>query len=185
MRSLTYLQPGEKMSCIGCHENRMHTSTPNRLALASQRAPSKITPGPSGSKPFSYPILVQPVLDQHCVSCHTEDAPDKNGGVILTGEPDQHYTKSYNALISRVSYTAWGMADGNYEPMTEPNRFGSRASALVKLLEQEHYGIELSTEDWDRITTWIDANALFYGTFKPEDQARQQRGEQIEGPELE
>ncbi len=36
----------------------------------------------------------------------------------------------------------------------------------------------------DRLTTWMDANDLFYGTFKPEDQARQLKGERIEGPEL-
>jgi hypothetical protein len=31
----------------------------------------------------------------------------------------------------------------------------------------------------------MDANALFYGTFDVDDQARQQRGERIEGPKLE
>ena len=128
---------------------------------------------------------MQPVLERHCVSCHNEEASDKNGGVILTGEPEGHYTKSYNALISRVSYTAWSMPEGNYEPLTEPNRFGARASVLVKLLEQGHYDIELSAEDWNRMNTWIDANALFYGTFNRENQARQQRSERIEGPDLE
>jgi hypothetical protein len=163
----------------------MQTSMPNRQALALQRVPSTITPGPDGSKPFSYPILVQPVLDRHCIECHCESVPDKNGGIILTGEPDQHYSKSYNALIGRVSYTAWSMPHGNYEPMTEPNRFGARASALVAFLEQGHYDVQLSAVDWDRINTWIDANALFYGTFNRDDQVRQQRGERIEGPDLE
>ena len=186
MRSLTYLQPGENMSCIGCHEHRMQTSTPSRQALAMQRPPSKITPGPEGSKPFSYPLLVQPVLYRHCVSCHNEVAPESNGGLVLTGEREGNYTRSYHALMPHVSYTAWSMPHGNYEPMTEPNRFGSRASALVKLLDQGHYDVKLSEDDWNRLHTWIDGgNALFYGTFKPEDQIRQQRGERIEGPDLE
>jgi hypothetical protein len=30
----------------------------------------------------------------------------------------------------------------------------------------------------------MDANALFYGTFDPADQARQQRGQRIEGPKI-
>jgi len=30
----------------------------------------------------------------------------------------------------------------------------------------------------------MDANALFYGTFDPEAQARQLRGERIDGPAL-
>jgi len=185
MRSIAYLQPGEKMSCVGCHENRMQTLASNYNAQAMRRAPSKIAPGPDGSKPMSYPILVQPVLDKHCTSCHTELNREKNGGILLTGEPDGTYTKSYNSLISKVAYTAWGMANGNYEPLTEPNRFGARASALVRLLDEGHYDVKLSKDDWERINTWIDSNALFYGTFKPEDQSRQQRGERIAGPALE
>jgi hypothetical protein len=31
----------------------------------------------------------------------------------------------------------------------------------------------------------MDANALFYGTFDRQDQARQQRGQRIAGPALE
>ena len=186
MRSLAYLQPGENMSCIGCHENRMQTFTANHRAMAIQRPPSQIKPGPDGSKPLSYPILVQPVLDNHCVSCHSEMAGnEKSGGILLTGEPDGAYTKSYNALITKVSYTAWSMPEGNYEPLTEPNRFGERASELIKLLENGHYDVDLSAEDWERLNTWIGANALFYGTFNVEDQRRQQRGERIEGPDLE
>jgi len=36
----------------------------------------------------------------------------------------------------------------------------------------------------ERLVTWMDANALFYGTFDPEGQARQLRGERIDGPSL-
>ncbi|MGL6195043.1 MAG: hypothetical protein ACRC2T_09505, partial [Thermoguttaceae bacterium] len=185
MRSLTYLQPGENMSCVGCHEHRMQTFTGSAAAIAIQRPPSVITPGPDGSKPFSYPLLVQPVLDKHCVSCHNEKSEDKNGGLILSDEPDGAFSKSYNALTPHVSYTAWSMPEGNYEPLTEPNRFGARVSPMVKLLDAGHYEVKLSPEEWDRINTWIDSNALFYGTFNREDQARQRAGERITGPDLE
>ncbi len=184
MRSLTYLQPGEVVSCVGCHERR--TAVPEQMdsfVAASAWEPSEITPGPDGSNPFSYPILVQPVLDRHCVECHKAEKPE--GNVILTGEPEGTFTKSYNVLIPHVAYTAWGMPNNNYEPLTEPDRFGARASRLVKLLDDGHYDVILSAEEWNRLVTWIDANALFYGTFDPRDQARQQRGERIAGPALE
>ena len=77
------------------------------------------------------------------------------------------------------------MPNNNYEPLTEPDRFGARNSRLVELLDKGHYDVKLSDEEWERLVTWIDANALFYGTFKPEDQAKQQRGERIAGPALE
>ncbi len=54
----------------------------------------------------------------------------------------------------------------------------------MALLESGHEGVELSEEDLERLVTWMDANALFYGTFDPEDQRRQQKGERIEGPVL-
>lgn len=66
-----------------------------------------------------------------------------------------------------------------------PGHFGARASPLMKLLLEGHEKVALSAEEMERLTTWIDANALFYGTFDREDQARQQRGERIEGPQLE
>jgi len=183
MRSLTYLQPGETSSCVGCHEPRTSASTPGGMPMALCRAPSVIEPGPDGSKPFSYPILVQPVLDKKCVSCHNAKKPD--GKVILTGEPQGRYTASYNALAPRVPFSAWGSISGNGEPATMPDRFGARASRVTKILLAGHYDVVLTPEEWDRLVTWMDTNALFYGTFDPADQARQQRGERIKGPAIE
>jgi hypothetical protein len=51
-------------------------------------------------------------------------------------------------------------------------------------LRQGHEGVVLDAADLERIVTWMDANALFYGSFNPEDQQRQQRGERIAGPAL-
>lgn len=188
MRSVTYLQPGDIVSCIGCHEPR--TRAPLRAAppIALQRPPSQIEPGPDGSKPLSYPILVQPILDKHCVKCHSGVNPA--GGVALTGAPQGHYTVSYNALAPRVSYSAWGRPGGrdfrkvNSEPLSKPGYFGARGSPLLARLLKAPCGSTLTPSDLERFVTWMDANALFYGTFDPSDQARQQRGERIEGPKL-
>ncbi len=104
------------------------------------RDPSPITPGPDGSNPLSYPILVQPVLDKACVSCHNHEKAE--GKVNLTSEPQGHYTASYNALVSRVHFSAWGLPD-NGEPATVPGRFGAINSPLMKLLRDGHAGVTL------------------------------------------
>ncbi|MBQ7813616.1 MAG: hypothetical protein IJ387_03875, partial [Thermoguttaceae bacterium] len=91
MRSLVYLQPGESAGCVGCHEDRT-AAVPNAKTIASTKKPVKIEPGPDGSKPFSFPILVQPILDKKCVSCH--NAEKSEGGVDLTSTPEGTYTKS-------------------------------------------------------------------------------------------
>ena len=185
MRSITYLQPGEQVSCVGCHESRASAPVTGRgaLALALAREPSPITPGPDGSKPLSFPLLVQPVLDQRCVACH--HAGKAEGGVSLTGEPQGHFTVSYNALVSRVPYAAWANPNGNCEPMTQPDFFGARGSKLMTDLLKGHAKVALTADEIERLVTWMDANALFYGTFDPADQERQRRGERIAGPKLE
>lgn len=179
MRSLVYLQPGENQSCVGCHDHRMQAPPPGSLPLALARPPSQIEPAPEGALPFSYPRLVQPVLDRHCVRCHDGSEADRP---VLTGEPEGVFTKSYNALVSRVSFSAWNRPERNFEPMTEPLRFGSLASPVVAMLDQGHGEVELSPEDEERLYTWIDANALFYGTFDVEEQRRQLAGHVIDGP---
>ncbi len=55
----------------------------------------------------------------------------------------------------------------------------------MKTFSKSHYRVKLSGDELSRVVTWMDANALFYGTFDPKDQARQQRGERIKGPALE
>ncbi len=187
MRSLTYLQPGERASCVGCHEQRSSAPAVMRPTLAAQREPSRITPGPDGSNPFSYPLLVQPVLDKHCVRCHGGEHPKGPEGraLVLTGEPEGRYSKSYNALAPMVPFTAWSTPETNDEPKTRPGRFGAIASRLMDMLLQGHQDVRLSDEDMERLVTWMDANALFYGTFDPQDQARQLLGERIDGPALE
>jgi hypothetical protein len=184
MRSLTYLQPGEQAGCIGCHEYRTGTPDTFSPALARTREPSRIKPGPEGSKPFSFPLLVQPVLDRHCVSCHDEQRAE--GGIVLRGTPAGAFSTSYNALAPLVPFSEWkGTPQANSEPIAPPDRFGARASQLTDLLMEGHEGVTLTDDEWMRLVTWMDTNALFYGTFDPLAQARQLRGERIAGPALE
>jgi hypothetical protein len=179
MRSLVYLQPGESETCIGCHENRMKKEPPRAQALAIRRAASAIAPGPDGSKPFSYPRLVQPILDKHCVTCHDGKEPKR---LVLTGAPEGWASKSFNALVARVSFSGWGLPNDNYEPLTEPLRFGALASPLAKMLEKGHSKVTLTPEEWERLYTWMDSNGEFYGTFDVAEQKKQLAGEVIAGP---
>jgi hypothetical protein len=90
-----------------------------------------------------------------------------------------------------VPYAAWGGKLGggrtnNCEPTTTPGFFGARGCAIMqKILEGRHEKVSLTAEEIDRLATWMDTNALFYGTFDPADQARQQRGQRIAGPSAE
>ena len=119
------------------------------------------------------------MLDRHCVTCHDGKEPNRP---VLTGEPEGAFTKSYNALVSRVSFSAWNRPEQNFEPMTEPLRFGALASPLAKMLDQGHGKVTLTPEEEERLNTWMDANALFYGTFDVNEQKKQLAGQVIDGP---
>ena len=186
MRSDIWVRAGETSSCVGCHEPRLKAPLAQR-PLAASLAPATIQPAPDGSNPLSYPILVQPVLDRHCVRCHSGAEPAAK--LSLTGKPKGHYTESYLALAPRTAYTAWGLPGdfrkSNSEPVTRPDHFGARNSKLIAMLDKGHKNVKLAPEDWERLHTWIDSNSLFYGTFFHKLQAKQQLGERIAGPGLE
>ena len=143
----------------------------------------------SGTAPLS-PLAAEgkQVYSANCTACH--NAKKAEGKIVLTGEAQGHYTASYNALAPRVSFSAWGGKPGDFrqvnsEPLTQPGFFGAHNDPLMKLLRKGHYGVALEPSDYERLATWMDANALFYGTFDPADQALQLRGQRITGPKLE
>ena len=71
MRSWTVLQPGETVSCVGCHEGK--NEAPRLSAVPGGRTgrTAEIRLPPAESVPgFSFIRDVQPILDRHCISCH-------------------------------------------------------------------------------------------------------------------
>jgi hypothetical protein len=130
-----------------------------------------------GSNPFSYPRLVQPVLDRHCVECHAQNA-DKAPNLSRTPLAYNWYA-SYGNLVTRFGFHDYG--DGY---RTTPGHFGARASGLYKLLQRGHYDVQLSDQDLHRLTLWLDCVSMFYGVYEREGGMAQLRGE-IAYPTLE
>ncbi len=193
MRTITYLQPGEQVSCVGCHESRM-SAPPGGKAF--QRLPSSIQAEEFGSGPFSFTVVVQPVLDRHCVSCHSGEEP--KGGMDLTGAPHQNFTKSYWTLCGDVDFIGMGTNPENAAKALVPRfgarnqiqvtppggQYGARGSRLLKMLRDGHHDVELEPREWRRLAAWIDANAVFYGAYEPENQRLQMAGEAIGMPSI-
>ncbi|OHB73749.1 MAG: hypothetical protein A2V70_05390 [Planctomycetes bacterium RBG_13_63_9] len=173
MRSATYLQAGERLVCQGCHDRRHRAPRiPADVPLALRREPSRPKPDVDGSRPFSYPLLVQPVLDRHCVKCHAERADEAPN---LAREPVQgNWYASYLSLAPDYGFHDYG--DGY---RTTPGRFGARASRLYEILRQGHYDVALSDEELHRITLWLDCCSLFYGVYEKEGGQAQLRGETV------
>lgn len=185
MRSLTYVQPGERVSCIGCHEDRM-TAPPALRPMAFQKAAAMIEPGPFDGRPFSFQAVVQPVLDRHCVECHRPNHPDKL--MDLTDPPMHGFTRAYWHLTQhkgRDGLLVPRFPARNQIQTTRPGgAIGARGSPLIKMLKAGHHKVKLSPEEYGRLALWIDCNAVFYGTYDPADQARQLAGEKLSMPAI-
>ncbi len=180
MRSATYLHEGERLTCQGCHERKHRAPRPlDSLPTALRRPPSRLVPDVDGSNPFSYPRLVQPVLDRHCVQCHADRAVDKKAPNLARDPIQRHWYASYVSLVSNFGFHSYG--DGY---RTTPGRFGARASKLYEILQKGHYDVKLPPEDLHRLTLWLDCCSMFYGVYEREGGQAQLRGE-IARPTLE
>jgi hypothetical protein len=184
MRSATYLQPGERRGCVGCHEP-VGAAAPARRALALARPPAKIEPGPDGTRPFSYPRLVQPVLDRACVRCHDGTQGTDKSPLVLTGDPDGPFTRSYNTLKPFLRWHEWGGAS-IAAAVTQPGRLGADESRLAKVLADATHAAKapLSDADRARLYVWLDGNVPFYGAYDADAQRRQKSGEAVPPPTL-
>jgi hypothetical protein len=181
MRSETHFQPGEKASCQGCHEPRHGVPSVNQSKLlALNRSPSLIQPGPDGSNPFSYPRLVQPVLDKNCVSCHDKN-PDKAPKldreiVIKEGEAWMKSKSPYfRSYMNLSKFAFFRYPESSVE--TLPGKFGARVAPLYGMLTKGHHDLKLSVEDMSRITLWLDSCSPFYGVYEKAGAEAQLRGE--------
>lgn len=183
MRSASYLQPGERRGCVGCHEPSRTVAT-GLPVLAARRPASRLQPGPDGSRPLSYARLVQPVLDRHCVRCHDGGEGPGKSALALTGEPKDNFTQSYESLRRFVRWHEWGDASIS-QTATRPGHCGTDESPLTRILgDATHAPTGLPDEDRRRLYLWMDANAPFYGVYAQPEQIAQRRGDEVAVPRV-
>jgi len=163
MRSGTMVQPGERSSCIGCHEDRRQAppATQATRTLAFQRAPSSLDGWHGPPRFFNYLAEVQPVWDRHCVRCH-DFGKDEGQKINLAPDRDLVFNVSYNELWRKKWIQAVGAGPAETLPAYG---WGSHRSRLVEYLAPAHYEVNLSPEEFDRVVTWIDINAPYYPVY--------------------
>ncbi|MGD0088631.1 MAG: LamG-like jellyroll fold domain-containing protein [Planctomycetota bacterium] len=195
MRTFVNLLPGEVRGCAGCHEEKAiaprATSYPAALrtqgsagvppASEAGGTPALRTVGVSPATPVAQPgetvpramhyvTDVQPVLDKHCVSCHSAAKPN---GIDLSGTLTELFSVSYENLLKKrwagnvideIGISGTGGKHAHIEA-TDPLVYGSHTSKLIALLRKGHYEVKLPQEDFIRLVTWMDANAPYYGAY--------------------
>ncbi len=172
MRSLTYTQPNQTLSCIGCHEHRDLAPPIGKVPLAGLREPSKLAPGPPGSWPLRFDELVQPVLERHCVRCHRpgSDSPQ-------AAKWDLTPAKAYHTLLT---FGGEDLKKKAFErDRSIPGQCTAATSKLWAMLVQAkgHEGVQLDPDSQQRLATWMDTYAQQQGSFSEtqEDELRRIR----------
>ena len=177
MRSWLTAQPGEVVSCVGCHEDQNTIAIPKRVQ-ASTKKPSRLTPPEGGVRPFTFDLEIQPILDRACISCHDgiKNPIDLRGGKktdrglqVKMGAPKgfyrygyPEYTTSYMALHPYV-HRQGPEAD---MAVLQPYEYHASTSDLIRMLEIGHYNVKLTKKEWQALTNWIDYNAPCVGIYK-------------------
>jgi hypothetical protein len=164
MRSVVCLKPGEQRGCIGCHEPR-NMAPPPVAAQAFARQPSRPEPPPWGTEVFSFLRDVQPVINARCTDCHRHQRDRHH--VILTDDLTDRFTIAYEELLPYLHVAdamRWDHPDDVYP--RPPYTYGSKVSPLMEMLAAGHHDVQLSDEDWQRLGTWIDTNAVYYDRYE-------------------
>lgn len=158
MRSWLTGQPGEIVSCVGCHENQNQVVIPKRV-IASQKTPHTLTPPEGGTRSFTFDLEVQPILDRACIACHNGEgkAFDLRGGK----KDEKGYGTSY---LNIHPYVHRQGGEGDMVVLS-PYEYHPNTSELVRLLKKGHYNVKLTDAEWRKLYNWIDYNAPDKGYF--------------------
>jgi formylglycine-generating enzyme required for sulfatase activity len=173
MRTWLTAMPGEKLSCVGCHETP-GTAPPARRPAAFGRDPSRIEPWLNSPRPFDFRRDIQPILNRKCLGCH--DQADRAGRPDLRDLPMtpvdgfksrrlmkfEDWSRAYYYL-QRYVHRAGPESE---VPTLMPMEHHADTSELVQMLRKGHHGVRLTDDQWDRLIVWIDLNVPFHGSWK-------------------
>ncbi len=188
MRTWSTLQPGEKFSCVGCHESKDETpAATSKPTIAMRNGPQELAPFYGPARGFSFTREIQPIIDRHCIGCHNDRTakgpgkkPDKNTdgqhktASSLLGAPNvdekagRLWSDAYLALTGRgrpeQSPARW-LNVQSIPPLLPPYFAGSAKSPLIKMLRDGHNDVKLSQEEMDKIACWIDLLVPYCGDY--------------------
>jgi formylglycine-generating enzyme required for sulfatase activity len=175
MRSWFTGMPGERVSCVGCHAG-MNEAPPTAPALAALRPPTAIDASwHAPVRGFNFAREVQPVLDRHCVQCHSggdgHAEPYLKGDRMLddwsskiagnAGKSGGKFTTSYAGLHRYIRRPGIESDMRILSPMD----YHFSTTELGRMLRDGHHGVKLDRESFERVVTWADINAPFHGTW--------------------
>jgi hypothetical protein len=160
MQSFATTMPGERQSCLGCHDNRTRIGEINRPLQALSRPPSEIQPFANTPEVFDYPRDIQPILNRNCLPCHNRE--QRAGGVVLDDDMDIWFTQSY---VTLQVHEQVGTGFRALMAGMGPREVGSSASGLLKKMREGHQGCSPTEQEKQLVALWADSAGVWAGTY--------------------
>ncbi len=170
MRSTAFVHPGERLTCVGCHEPKRESyAVKAEQPLAFRRKPSKLEPEYGPVEPVNFYRLVEPTFKSRCLACHVKEGkgPQKMGFEDLRGYAF-HFAGGFGGSTLQKDHGGSRSIAG---------RFGAAASRIGRALLTDAHRKAVPEEERRRVILWLDANSLRYGAYH--DTERQERGELV------
>ena len=170
MRSWATLMPGETFACYGCHENKASAPPTAGSFLAGTAGAQKLdTPLGIENQGFDFKKMVQPILDDHCASCHKSGHAsgfDLTGGDAYDSQAKKTWTKSYQSLMSGIASKRSNKAINittifSQPPQMPPKSYGSTKSGMITNCLNGHKDVKITADEIKILATWIDLEAPF------------------------
>ena len=170
MRSVAFVHPGERLTCLGCHESPQRAATPlAKPPLALARAPSPLAPECGPVEPVSYYRQIKPLLEQRCVACHQakkQGPQDMSYAALKEG-----YTFWFSGAMSGGMTSAYSGIHGGSR--TIPGRFGALHSRIGQALFDKQHSAAVPAAERHQLVQWLDCNSPRLGAYDREtDQLR-------------
>ncbi|MHC5058072.1 MAG: HzsA-related protein [Planctomycetota bacterium] len=166
MGSAVNLVPGEKQTCIGCHEDRGMAPL-QRTPLAAGRPPDEPVPYDwGGGGNIDFVRIVQPVLDRRCVKCHSGAKP--KAGLNLSGDKTRFFNMAYDNIFNRrglIHTITLTRNDAQVIPPRKAFAYASRLREHVEGTHPKHRDVKLTRDERERVYVWLDSNSNYYGTY--------------------
>ena len=155
------------------------TARPCSEPLAAALPPPTPLPAPWGNQPVSFLRDIQPILDRHCVECHSGLKPagdlDFHGGLTEWSSqfeqwwgavPGYGFNRAFETMnrAQLVAIAEPNLQDASITPVLA---YGAHKSKLFATLSQAPHAqrVTLSDDERLRLTMWMDANAPYHDTF--------------------
>jgi hypothetical protein len=161
MRSATYVHPGERLSCVGCHENPWKAPGSKGDPLALRRPPSKLESELPRVEPLSFHRHVKPVLQARCTPCHA----GKKQGPDMSHASLESYAFCFSSNIAGPTKYDRRTFVGKGGTRSIPGRIGAREAKLTRYLDPSHYDVRLTGEERRAITLWLDLSSPEFGVY--------------------